>query len=192
MHLIKKIVRLESGRADTKHPPDHHRRAPHGIGGASPASPLCDSKQNAGAQAIRARPKPRRHRLPNFITSPPFPNFIYQNSRRRRAAIRLRDARAASAPDERAPWPLRRRSGLPPPQERPPGPHPLQVPLPPPPPMRWCLTIPQPNRCWGKPDDFVLFIISAGRMTSGSLRGKSCLAGTMVRFPNPSSSLTRA
>jgi hypothetical protein len=52
---------------------------------------------------------------------------------------------------------------------------------------------PFPNRCRGKPDDFVLFVVSAGRMTSGSSPGRSFPAGTTVMFSNPShylSSLT--
>jgi hypothetical protein len=36
---------------------------------------------------------------------------------------------------------------------------------------RCCLTFPEPQSLQGKPDDFILFIISTGRMTSGSSLG---------------------
>jgi hypothetical protein len=71
-----------------------------------------------------------------------------KNSRCRRTAIQLQDARATPTPDKHTLWPLRCRSGIPPPQDRPPSP--ISA---------------------GKPNDFILFIISTGRMTSGSLLG---------------------
>lgn len=71
-----------------------------------------------------------------------------KNSHCRRAAIRLQDARATPTPDKHTPWPLRCRLGIPPLQDRPPSP--ISA---------------------GKPDDFILFIISTGRMTSASSLG---------------------
>lgn len=146
----KSTARVRAGRYQTG---KHHHQPTNVVRRTEAAAQVrprrCAIQTKRQAQAIRARPIAIAIASPTSSPVLPSPTS-FTKTPAAGAAIRLRDARAASAPDERAPWPLRRRSGLPPPQERPPGPHPPQVPLPPPPPVRWCLTVPQPNRYGGK------------------------------------------